>query len=102
VISNVKKVIPERVQTWWHEYRQAAKEVTRQRTGETEELEIIGHGVAEAEQRRKQDGASECHGYGYLVSFRSSTLTPDLAQAWRRNLRWHTPSTRASSLFASL
>ncbi|KAK4122501.1 hypothetical protein N657DRAFT_635239 [Parathielavia appendiculata] len=58
VVSNVQKVIPEQIQTWWREYRQAAKEAKRQRTGETEELEVIGHGVAEAEHRSKQDGAS--------------------------------------------
>ncbi|KAK4038268.1 N-terminal acetyltransferase 2 [Parachaetomium inaequale] len=58
VVRNVQKVIPEGVQTWWHEYRQAAKEAKRERTGEMGELDIIGHGVAEAEQRNKQEGAS--------------------------------------------
>ncbi|KAK4104226.1 hypothetical protein N658DRAFT_557166 [Parathielavia hyrcaniae] len=58
VVSNVQKVIPEQIQTWWHEYRHAAKEAKRQRTGEAEDLEIIGHGVAEADHRNKQDGAS--------------------------------------------
>ncbi|KAK4153209.1 hypothetical protein C8A00DRAFT_15553 [Chaetomidium leptoderma] len=58
VVSNAQKVIPERVQTWWLEYRQAAKKAERERTGETGELEILGHGVEEAEKRSKQEGAS--------------------------------------------
>lgn len=59
VVHNVQKVIPERVQAWWREYRQAAKEAKRERTGEVgDELDVIGHGVAEAEQRTKQEGAS--------------------------------------------
>ncbi|GAB1313874.1 DUF1279 super [Madurella fahalii] len=58
VVSNAQKFIPERVQERWREYRQSLREARRERTGETEELEIIGHGVAEAEERSKQDGAS--------------------------------------------
>ncbi|KAH6844991.1 hypothetical protein B0I37DRAFT_378872 [Chaetomium sp. MPI-CAGE-AT-0009] len=58
VVHNAQKVIPERVQAWWREYRQAAKEAKRERTGEVDELDVIGHGVAEAEQRTKQEGAS--------------------------------------------
>ena len=58
VVRNAQKVIPERVQTWWREYRHAAKEAKRERTGELGELDVIGHGVAEAEQRSKQEGAS--------------------------------------------
>jgi N-terminal acetyltransferase 2 len=59
-VSNVQKVIPERAQNWWLEYRQAAKKVTQERTGEAGEVDIVGHGVAEAEVRSKQEGASEC------------------------------------------
>jgi len=58
VIRNVQKVIPERVQNWWREYREAAREAKRERTGELGELDVIGHGVAEAEQRSRQEGAS--------------------------------------------
>ncbi|KXX82866.1 N-terminal acetyltransferase 2 [Madurella mycetomatis] len=58
VVSNAQKFIPERVQERWREYRQSLREARRERTGETGELEIIGHGVAEAEERSKQDGAS--------------------------------------------
>ena len=96
VVRNVQKVIPDGVQTWWHEYRQAAKEAKRERTGEMGELDIIGHGVAEAEQRNKQEGASECREFFSSVY---PMLTP--AQAWPRSWRSHTPSTRASSLSAS-
>jgi len=60
VVSNAQKVIPQGVQDWWHEYRRAAKEAKRERTGEVGEVDVIGHGVAEAEQRNKQEGASKC------------------------------------------
>ena len=59
VVRNVQKVIPEGIQTWWREYRQAAREMRRERTGDVGEPEVIGHGVAEAEQRSRQEGASE-------------------------------------------
>lgn len=59
MIRNVQRLIPERVQNWWREYRQAAKELRRQRTGGVDEVEVVGHGVAEAEQRSRQEGASE-------------------------------------------
>ncbi|KAL2196527.1 hypothetical protein P885DRAFT_37843 [Corynascus similis CBS 632.67] len=58
VVRNVQKVIPEGIQTWWREYRQAAREMRRERTGDVGEPEVIGHGVAEAEQRSRQEGAS--------------------------------------------
>lgn len=59
MVSYAKKVIPEGAQTWWHEYRQAAKDVKRERTGEEGETEVLVHGVEEADQRTKQEGASE-------------------------------------------
>ncbi|KAK3898530.1 hypothetical protein C8A05DRAFT_47179 [Staphylotrichum tortipilum] len=58
VVSYAKKVIPEGAQTWWREYRQAAKDVKRERTGEEVEAQILVHGVEEADQRTKQEGAS--------------------------------------------
>lgn len=58
VVSYAQKVIPDRVQNWWREYRQAAKQATRERTGELGQVDIIGHGVEEADQRNKQEGAS--------------------------------------------
>lgn len=60
MVSYAQKVIPDRVQSWWREYRQAAKEAKRERTGETGELDILGHGVEEADQRTKTEGASKC------------------------------------------
>ncbi len=59
-MSNAQKVIPDRVQNWWREYRAAAKQATRERMGEMAQPDVYGHGVAEAEQRSKQEGASEC------------------------------------------
>ncbi|KAL2157106.1 hypothetical protein VTH06DRAFT_7021 [Thermothelomyces fergusii] len=59
VIRGVQRLIPEGVQNWWREYRQTARELERQRTGGgVDEMEVVGHGVAEAEQRSKQEGAS--------------------------------------------
>jgi hypothetical protein len=73
VVSNVQKVIPERAQNWWLEYRQAAKKATQERTGEMDELDIVGHGVAEAEVRSKQEGASE-----YQPSYTFPQCVPEL------------------------
>ncbi|KAK4241641.1 hypothetical protein C8A03DRAFT_40995 [Achaetomium macrosporum] len=58
VVSNIKKAIPEGVQTWWRDYRQAVGEAKRERMGETGEPDVIYHGVEEAEQRSRQEGAS--------------------------------------------
>lgn len=60
VVSNVQRFIPEGVQTWWRNYRQALEEGRRERTGEVAEVEVVGHGVEEAEERTKQEGASKC------------------------------------------
>ncbi|KAK4191205.1 hypothetical protein QBC35DRAFT_24390 [Podospora australis] len=56
VVDNAKKVIPQRVQDFWHEYRNSYKKAKEERTGQPE-AEVIGHGVAEAEAANKQ-GAS--------------------------------------------
>ncbi|KAK3309134.1 uncharacterized protein B0T15DRAFT_526286 [Chaetomium strumarium] len=58
VVSNVKKIIPDSVETWWREYRQALGEAKRERMGETGETDVIYHGVEEAEKRSSQEGAS--------------------------------------------
>ncbi|KAK4144313.1 uncharacterized protein C8A04DRAFT_36774 [Dichotomopilus funicola] len=55
VIRNVQKIVPDRLQAWWVEYRQALKDAKRERVGEVDE--VIGHGVAEAELRNNE-GAS--------------------------------------------
>ncbi|KAK0745399.1 hypothetical protein B0T21DRAFT_281951 [Apiosordaria backusii] len=57
VVSNAKKVIPERVQNRWNEYRKSLKEAKQGLTGQTE-AELVGHGVAEAEEANKGEGAS--------------------------------------------
>lgn len=53
-MSHAQRVIPEGVQNWWHDFRQRFQ--TSKQEGE---LEIVGHGVEEASQRSKQEGASE-------------------------------------------
>ena len=98
-MSYAKKVIPEGAQTWWHEYRQAAKAVKRERTGEEGETEVLVHGVEEADQRTKQEGASEYQAdycLGLVHHAHADNTTP--SQAWPRSWHSRTPSTRASSL----
>ncbi|KAK3986320.1 hypothetical protein QBC44DRAFT_141602 [Cladorrhinum sp. PSN332] len=51
VVSNLQKIIPERAQTAWRDWRQARREATGQE-------DVVGHGVAEAEERNKEEGAS--------------------------------------------
>jgi hypothetical protein len=60
-VDNVKRLIPESLQNLWREYREAARQKSQEKIGETGEVVVIGHGVAEAEERSKQDGASEYH-----------------------------------------
>ncbi len=96
MVSYAKRVIPEGAQTWWREYRQAAKDVKRERTGEEDEAEVLVHGVEEADQRTKQEGASEYTRQIMCLGL-STMLTMKPPQAWPRNWRSRTPSTRASS-----
>lgn len=56
VVDNAKKVIPQRIQDFFHEYRNSYKKAKEERTGQAEEM-VMGHGVAEAEAANKQ-GAS--------------------------------------------
>ncbi|KAK0719570.1 hypothetical protein B0H67DRAFT_484161 [Lasiosphaeris hirsuta] len=62
VVSNLEKVIPERVQTMWHEYRHgsASKEVEEIASTATngEDMDAAGWGVKEADARRTSEGAS--------------------------------------------
>ncbi|KAL2261324.1 hypothetical protein VTK26DRAFT_4396 [Humicola hyalothermophila] len=55
VISSAQKAVPEGVQNFWREYRQSYREAREARTGE---VQVVGHGVAEAQERTKQEGAS--------------------------------------------
>jgi hypothetical protein len=58
VVSWAQRVIPDRVQNWWREFRNQAKQATLERTGEIGHVDIR-HGVEEADQRSKQEGASK-------------------------------------------
>lgn len=58
MVSNAKKVIPERVQNRWNEYRKSLKEAKQELTGKAD-AEVVGHGVAEAEEANKGEGASK-------------------------------------------
>lgn len=103
VIRNVQKIVPDRLQAWWVEYRQALKDAKRERVGEVDE-EVVGHGVAEAELRNNE-GASKfmpsdlptraSHTLSFFITLIS-------VQVWPRNLRSHTLFTRASSSSAYL
>ncbi|KAL2115726.1 hypothetical protein VTJ04DRAFT_9981 [Mycothermus thermophilus] len=55
VVSSLLKLVPESVQQWWAERRGTSRGEGLDGPGE---LEVYGHGVAQAEERRKQEGAS--------------------------------------------
>ncbi|KAI1136195.1 hypothetical protein F5Y05DRAFT_415378 [Hypoxylon sp. FL0543] len=60
VLSNIKKVIPESVRNWWHEYRKALKESEKEQVGNdeiSEHVEMAGWGVEEAERRHKAEAS---------------------------------------------
>jgi hypothetical protein len=57
VVSSLLKLVPESVQQWWAERRGTSRGEGLDGPGE---LEVYGHGVAQAEERRKQEGASMC------------------------------------------
>jgi hypothetical protein len=59
VVSNVKKVIPEDVKQWWHEYRSSLKQASKENLGDgfTQEVEMAGWGVAEAEEKNKAEAS---------------------------------------------
>ncbi|KAK3685480.1 hypothetical protein B0T22DRAFT_219306 [Podospora appendiculata] len=61
VVRNVQKVIPERAKEFWYDYRAALKTNEREEFGNnniSEGVEMAGWGVREAEEKRKQEGAS--------------------------------------------
>ncbi|KAM0287511.1 hypothetical protein ACHAQH_000465 [Verticillium albo-atrum] len=60
VMSHLKKVIPDSVQTRWHEYRAALKGAEKEQLGTdvvSESVEMVGWGVAEAEQRNRAEAS---------------------------------------------
>lgn len=75
VVRNVQKIIPEKVKTFWHNYRETLKTNAAKQSdataagGEGEaapahdvEGEAAGWGVKEAEERKKKEGASKFDG----------------------------------------
>lgn len=72
VVRNVQKIIPEKVKTFWHNYRTTLKENAAKQSGATAagaegeavlaedvEAEAAGWGVKEAEERKAKEGASK-------------------------------------------
>ncbi|KAI0108218.1 hypothetical protein F4814DRAFT_451499 [Daldinia grandis] len=60
VVSNVSKLIPQSIRTKWREYRQALKEAEKENLGDTEiseDVEMAGWGVEEAEKRHKAEAS---------------------------------------------
>ncbi|KAI0446234.1 hypothetical protein F4803DRAFT_505046 [Xylaria telfairii] len=57
VVSHVVKVIPDSVRNRWNEYRAALKEARQGQPGNGEQVEIVGWGVEEAEERNKSEAS---------------------------------------------
>lgn len=60
IVSNITKIIPESVKTFWHEWTSAMKKTERDATGNndaSEHIEMAGWGVEEAEERNKADAS---------------------------------------------
>ncbi|KAI5860785.1 hypothetical protein GGS23DRAFT_209674 [Durotheca rogersii] len=60
VISNVKKAIPESVRNRWQDYRDTLKSAEKERFGNeniSEQVEVAGWGVEEAERRHKSEAS---------------------------------------------
>lgn len=56
MVSHVVKLIPDSVRNRWNEYRAALKEARQ--SGNSEQVEIVGWGVEEAEERNKSDAST--------------------------------------------
>lgn len=60
VVSNVQKIIPESVKSFWRNYRAALKEAEREQLGNdeiSEAVEAAGWGVKEAEERNRTEAS---------------------------------------------
>jgi hypothetical protein len=59
VVSHVKQVIPEGVKQWWHDYRNALKQAEKENLGEgvSQDVEMAGWGVKEAEEANKTEAS---------------------------------------------
>jgi len=61
VVSNVKKVIPESVKTYYHDWRTSMKKAELEMTGDEKingGVEMAGWGVEEAEAANKKDAST--------------------------------------------
>ncbi|KAL2264712.1 hypothetical protein VTJ83DRAFT_7222 [Remersonia thermophila] len=56
VVSTVANIIPDSVQEWWAERRRSSAK--GESAIESSEVDMYDHGVAQAQERRKQEGAS--------------------------------------------
>jgi N-terminal acetyltransferase 2 len=62
VVSNVAKVIPESVKSFWRDYRAAFKRAERERMGNnevSERAEMAGWGVKEAAHKNKEEASKQ-------------------------------------------
>jgi len=62
VVTNIAKVIPESVKEFWRQYRAALKESEKKELGNNDvsnDVEMAGWGVKEAEEKNKSSEASE-------------------------------------------
>lgn len=60
VLSNVKKIIPEDVKEWWHDYRTAMKNPEGYELGDNQtskDMDKAGWGVEEAQERHTADAS---------------------------------------------
>ncbi|CZT02857.1 related to protein N-acetyltransferase NAT2 [Rhynchosporium agropyri] len=60
VITNVKKLIPDSVEQFWHEWRAAMKKTEQEYTGDdviSDTVEMAGWGVEEATEKNKKDAS---------------------------------------------
>jgi N-terminal acetyltransferase 2 len=61
VISHVSKFIPDRVKEFWHDYRKSLKDAEKKEIGDneiSEDVEMAGWGVKEAEERVKTEAST--------------------------------------------
>ncbi|KAL2071269.1 hypothetical protein VTL71DRAFT_12504 [Oculimacula yallundae] len=60
VVTNVKKLIPDSVEQFWHEWRAAMKKTEQEYTGDdviSDTVEMAGWGVEEATEKNKKDAS---------------------------------------------
>jgi hypothetical protein len=99
VVSRLEKVVPESVKEWWHNYRQALKDRTKETVGEdvTNGVEMAGWGVKEADERNKTEASRFTSSPRHVASGHRTNTDP--LQALARSLLLLTRFTKASSSF---